>query len=273
MKKAILVCLLIFAISIVSIGSFLNVSAKGSKKIKLNKSKITMKVGKRVKLKISPNRKHKIKWTSSKKKIASVSKGIVNAKKPGKTKIIARIGKKKLRCMVTVREASDIVESPAPLDPIYSAVPPAPTETASPIIAPTETPIVTPTGTPIPEFTMPPYDFEPGTILLGLNAPFLGSSLTELFPELDILESKDRSLQLYESVKAASYTEIIIDGITYTKQERLDILKKEIGTSYVIRLVESTKKSVVNAINIMIKSPNVKYAKPNMYNYPDNEND
>ena len=47
MKKAIVVCLLIFAVSIVSIGSYRNTSAKGTKKIRLSKSKITMRVGKR----------------------------------------------------------------------------------------------------------------------------------------------------------------------------------------------------------------------------------
>ena len=266
MKKAVLVCLLIFAVSIVSIGSYLNISARGNQKIKLNKSKITMKVGKRVKLKISPNRKHKIKWTSSKKKVASVLKGIVNAKKPGKTKIIARIGKKKLRCMVTVKGASDTVETPAPLEPVYSPVPPAPTEAASPTIAPTETPL----GTPVPEFTMPPYEFAPDVIHVDFIEPCFEANLKKIFPELNILKWEDEGLELYKAVEDASYTEIVIEGVTYTKQERLDILRKQIGKNYVIYLVETSKQGVIDAINIILQKPNIDSAEPSRVIYPGN---
>ena len=50
-----------------------------SKKIKLNKTKITLLVGKTYKLKLK-NNKRKIKWTSSKKKVATVSnKGKIKA--------------------------------------------------------------------------------------------------------------------------------------------------------------------------------------------------
>ena len=79
-----------------------NISA--SKKVKLNKTKVTLKVGKTYKLKLKNNRR-KIKWTSSKTKIATVSKkGKVKAKKPGKTVITAKVGKKKYRCKVTVKK-------------------------------------------------------------------------------------------------------------------------------------------------------------------------
>ena len=74
------------------------------KKIKLNKTKITLRVGKTYKLKLK-NNKRKIKWTSSKKKVATVSnKGKIKAKKPGKTVIIAKAGKKKYKCKVTVKK-------------------------------------------------------------------------------------------------------------------------------------------------------------------------
>lgn len=68
----------------------------------LNKTKTSVKKGKNVQLKIKYAPKY-TKWSSSNKKVATVnSKGLVTAKKAGKTTITAKIGKKKLRCKVTV---------------------------------------------------------------------------------------------------------------------------------------------------------------------------
>lgn len=73
-------------------------------KVKLNKTKITLNVGQKTKLKLK-NCKKKITWSSSKKKVAAVNnKGAVTAKKKGKTKITAKTGKKKYVCQVTVKE-------------------------------------------------------------------------------------------------------------------------------------------------------------------------
>ena len=70
----------------------INVSAA---KIKLNKTKITIYVGKTVTLKVQNNKK-KVKWTTSNKKIATVTKkGKVKGKKSGKATITATVGKKK----------------------------------------------------------------------------------------------------------------------------------------------------------------------------------
>ena len=77
--------------------------AKKVKKPKLNKKKVTLYVGKSVRLKVKGAGK-KVKWKSSNKKIATVSsKGKVKAKKKGKAKITAKFGKKKLVCRVTVK--------------------------------------------------------------------------------------------------------------------------------------------------------------------------
>ena len=79
-----------------------NISA--SQKVKINKTKVTLRVGKTCKLKLK-NNKRKIKWTSSKKKVATVSKkGNVKAKKPGKAVITAKVGNKKFKCRVTVKK-------------------------------------------------------------------------------------------------------------------------------------------------------------------------
>lgn len=71
---------------------------------KLSKKKITMTVGTQKQLTVK-NTKKTIKWQSSSKKIAKVSKkGLVTAKKEGKATITATIGKKKLSCKATVKE-------------------------------------------------------------------------------------------------------------------------------------------------------------------------
>lgn len=76
-------------------------------KIKLNKKKKTLKVGKKFKLQASawPTRIKNIKWRSANKKIATVSKkGVVKAKKKGKVKIYAYYGKLKKACTIVVKK-------------------------------------------------------------------------------------------------------------------------------------------------------------------------
>lgn len=75
-------------------------------KTRLNKTKVTLTVGKSVTLKMKGTTK-KPKWSTSNKKIATVSKvGKVKAKKAGKVTITAKIGKKKYCCQITVKGAS-----------------------------------------------------------------------------------------------------------------------------------------------------------------------
>lgn len=71
-------------------------------KTRLNKTKLTISVGQKVTLKVKGSRK-KAKWSSSNKKVATVNqKGKVRAKQAGKTTIMAKVGKKKYRCKITV---------------------------------------------------------------------------------------------------------------------------------------------------------------------------
>lgn len=71
--------------------------------VKINKKNASVLVSKSVKLKINNNKK-KVKWTTSNKKIATVSKnGLVKGKKVGKATITAKVGKKKYKCVVTVK--------------------------------------------------------------------------------------------------------------------------------------------------------------------------
>lgn len=80
------------------------IDSSAAKVIKLNKTKITLNVGAAKKLKLKNNKK-KVKWSSNKKKVATVTqKGKVMAKKKGTAIITAKVGRKKYKCKVTVKE-------------------------------------------------------------------------------------------------------------------------------------------------------------------------
>lgn len=84
----------------------MDAAAAAKKKVKLNKTKVVLKVGKKTTLKLKNNKK-KVKWSSNKKKVATVTKkGVVKAKKKGTAKITAKVGKKKYVCKVTVKAAA-----------------------------------------------------------------------------------------------------------------------------------------------------------------------
>lgn len=73
---------------------------------KLNKTKITLYVGETATLKLKGTAK-KVKWSSSKKTVAAVTKkGKVTAKKAGTASISAKISGKKYVCKVTVKKPS-----------------------------------------------------------------------------------------------------------------------------------------------------------------------
>lgn len=98
-KKKIFMCLfalLLFAI-LLPVGKVYAASPK------LSKSKVTLTMGKTVKLKVRGTNK-KVKWSTSKKKCATVTqKGVVKAISPGTATIKAKVGKKNLSCKVTVK--------------------------------------------------------------------------------------------------------------------------------------------------------------------------
>ena len=97
-KLCAIVLVLIMAFSVTPESVF------AAKKAKLNKTKATVYVGKSVQLKVNNNKK-KVKWSTSNKKVAIVSKkGKVKGKKVGKATITAKIGKKKYKCKITVKK-------------------------------------------------------------------------------------------------------------------------------------------------------------------------
>ena len=82
-------------------------SQKTTRKIKLNRRKLTLKKGKSFRLKVTltpADSQDKITYKTSNKKIATVSKtGKIKAKKKGKVKITVISGKKKAVCTVKVK--------------------------------------------------------------------------------------------------------------------------------------------------------------------------
>lgn len=108
MKRAKKILALVLALVLsVSLLPTTGVSA-ASKKVKLNKTKVTISVGKTVTLKLKNNKK-KVKWTTSNKKVVKItkkgkSKVKVKGKKAGKAIITAKVGKKKYKCKVTVKK-------------------------------------------------------------------------------------------------------------------------------------------------------------------------
>ena len=123
------------------------------KKVKLNKKKATLEVGKTLKLKatLTKNTASQLKWKSSNKKVAKVSsKGKVTAVSAGKAKITVKtFNGKKATCTITVKEAA-VAPTPEP------TAEPTPVPTAEPTPEPTAEPTPVPTAEPTPEPTAEP---------------------------------------------------------------------------------------------------------------------
>ncbi len=123
-------------------------------KIKLNKKKVSMKVGNQITLKVIGTKK-KVKWISSQKKVVKVSsKGKVTAMKAGSAKITAKVANKTLTCKVTVVKATP----PNNTLPDVPTAPTIPTESPVPEPSITPTPLPLETATPIPEETQKPTE-------------------------------------------------------------------------------------------------------------------
>lgn len=94
-KLLLVLCFLFLQLSVIP-------AVKTEAAVKLSATKVTMGVKEKLTLKVTGTKKT-VKWKSSKPAVASVSsKGVVTAKKTGKTSISAKVGTKKLTCMVTV---------------------------------------------------------------------------------------------------------------------------------------------------------------------------
>lgn len=108
----------VFAIcfALIISGPCVNNASASKKKIAINKKTLTLYEGKSSTLKLInvPKKdkkkiKKKLKWSSTNKNIATVtSSGKVTAKKKGSAKIMAKVGKKKYTCKITVNAYGNI---------------------------------------------------------------------------------------------------------------------------------------------------------------------
>lgn len=81
--------------------TFLTASAK----VRLSKKCITMEKKKTYTLKLKGAKFKNIRWSSSDKKIATVKKGVITAKKNGRCTVIAKYLGKKYECIVRVKDS------------------------------------------------------------------------------------------------------------------------------------------------------------------------
>ena len=151
------------------LGGLQGTGIQAAAKPKLNRTKVTLSVGKSVTLKVKRAKK-KVKWSTSNKKIAKVTaKGKIRAVAPGTAKITAKTGSVKLVCKVTVKaKAEPGVTSPAAgtsTRPSQTNTPKqstSPTQTNTPqqSISPTQTDTpqqsASPTQTDAPQQSTPP---------------------------------------------------------------------------------------------------------------------
>ncbi|SDM21015.1 Host cell surface-exposed lipoprotein [Kandleria vitulina] len=97
-KSFMIALALITAVTVVLPNQVVNVEAKTS-------MKRTIYVGQTLKLYVIGVKKKKVKWKSTNKKVAKVSKkGKVKGLRPGKATIIAKVGKRSLKCKLTVKK-------------------------------------------------------------------------------------------------------------------------------------------------------------------------
>ena len=80
------------------------VTLSKKKTIRLSEKKLTLNPGNSKTIKLREASAKKVKWSTSNKKIATVSKGKIKAKKPGTVTITAKYKNKKYKCKVVVRE-------------------------------------------------------------------------------------------------------------------------------------------------------------------------
>jgi len=101
MKKAAKLLSIILAVVVLFVSFPIQTEAAT---VKLNKTKATLYIGKTTTLKVKGT-SEKVTWTSSNKKVATVSsKGKVTGKKTGTATITAKVGKKSYKCKVTVKK-------------------------------------------------------------------------------------------------------------------------------------------------------------------------
>lgn len=187
-------------------------------KVKLNKKKLVLTVGKKAKLKVKGTKK-KVKWSSSKKKIATVTKkGVVKAKKKGTAKIVAKIGKKKYTCKVVVKAKKKAKVTSKPK--VVAKV------TAKPGTIPSKNPQVSDKPS---QTTQPSEEGDPTTAKIILNDNVATTWNAYHRPLKDVTVTEAATIRI-------GYTDIFDGSLYYTntygREMSLDELKSHEGEEF-----------------------------------------
>lgn len=187
-------------------------------KVKLNKKKLVLTVGKKAKLKVKETKK-KVKWSSSKKKIATVTKkGVVKAKKKGTAKIVAKIGKKKYTCKVVVKakKKAKVTSKPKAVAKV----------TAKPGTLPSKNPQVSDNPS---QTTQPSEEGDPTTAKIILNDNVATTWNAYHRPLKDVTVTEGATIRI-------GYTDIFDGSLYYTntygREMSLDELKSHEGEEF-----------------------------------------
>lgn len=140
-EKRAVTYLILLAMAVSLVTGCISSQAK-KKSISLNYKKLTLRAGQEKRLKVRGT-SQSVRWSSSNKKVAAVSKkGVVKAKKKGKTVITAKIGKRKRKVRITVKAKKEVFSKDTP------NVTKQPDETGKPVG--TENPSLTPLPSEMP---------------------------------------------------------------------------------------------------------------------------
>lgn len=187
-------------------------------KVKLNKKKLVLTVGKKAKLKVKGTKK-KVKWSSSKKKTATVTKkGVVKAKKKGTAKIVAKIGKKKYTCKVVVKakKKAKVTSKPKATAKV----------TANPGTLPSKNPQVSDNPS---QTTQPSEEGDPTTAKIILNDNVATTWNAYHRPLKDVTVTEGATIRI-------GYTDIFDGSLYYTntygREMSLDELKSHEGEEF-----------------------------------------
>lgn len=197
-------------------------------KVKLNKKKLVLTVGKKAKLKVKGTKK-KVKWSSSKKKIATVTKkGVVKAKKKGTAKIVAKIGKKKYTCKVVVKakKKAKVTSKPKAVTKVTAKPKATAKVTANPGTLPSKNPQVSDNPS---QTTQPSEEGDPTTAKIILNDNVATTWNAYHRPLKDVTVTEAATIRI-------GYTDIFDGSLYYTntygREMSLDELKSHEGEEF-----------------------------------------
>lgn len=268
--------------------------AEAAKAPKLDKTKVTVKVGKKVTLKVKNTRK-KASWSikSGKSSITLASKKkssvVVKGKKKGSAVVLAKVAGKKLTCKVTVKKTATVVDE-------TPAVTQVPTVTQTPevtVTVKTETPQPTNTAVPTPE----PGPAYPSTEFTyqGLNAAYVMSinkskpSIAFTFDDGPVgTKDTDNSMIIQNSLaKHGAHATFFYIGDSINGKDKEEEIKMAVANGFEVgnhssawssltakedaikKTVEDTNKKLSDITgfeNFLFRAPNLSYNK-NMFKY------